>query len=297
MREGNQVIRFSSLLAAACVFGFSSVGRAAITVDGNLDADYGSPLTTQTINTGFGTASGGDSINGSELDAGYGVVEGGNLFIFLAGNTENNGNHVNLFIDGGAAGQSTLSTSGGTLATMNGSQFSPGFQATYALDTNDYAGTFYTEEYTYGGPGSLTGGYVGGIPESNPGIAVGSVGTVTIGVNNTHVSTMGSAGTATNQANADSVSTGLEFEIPLSSIGYTGGNIQVMADVNGGGDGYLSNQFLPGLPTGTGNLGTSTFNFSSTPGQYFTVAVPEPASLLTLATGGLLLLRRRPAGK
>jgi hypothetical protein len=60
--------------------------------------------------------------------------------------------------------------------------------------------------------------------------------------------------------------------IPLSAIGYTGGPVSVLIDINGGGDGYLSNQFLPGLAVGSGNLGGSIFNFGSvaTPTNYVT---------------------------
>jgi hypothetical protein len=71
----------------------------------------------------------------------------------------------------------------------------------------------------------------------------------------------------------------------------------VMADINGGGDSYLSNQFLPGLPVGTGNLGNGgVFNFSGTPGEYFTV-VPEPSTIGLVVIGllGAVGLRRRSA--
>ena len=47
----------------------------------------------------------------------------------------------------------------------------------------------------------------------------------------------------------------MEVYIPLSLLGNPAGPILVMADVNGGGDSYLANQFLPGLTVGTGNVG------------------------------------------
>ncbi len=270
--------------------------RAAIGVDGTLDAGYGSPLAIQTINTGFGNATGGDGTGGSELDAAYGVVQGGTLYLFLSGVFENNGNHANIFIAGGAAGQSILNAPAtGTLANMNGSVFSPGFQATYAYDMNDYLGTLYNEEYTYNGPGSLTGGYVGSVAETSTGIGAGTPSGggnpayAMLGLNNTHVSTMGASGTALSGATSGAnTTTGLELAIPLSVIGYTGGSIQVLPDINGGSDGYLSNQFLPGLAVGTGNVGgggpytgssAGKFDFSNTPGEFFTVTVPEPSSL------------------
>jgi len=279
--------------------------RAQITVDGTLDGAYGSPLAVQTVNTGFGNSTVGDGTSGggSELDAAYGTIANGNLYLFLAGNFEDNGNHLNVFVSGGAAGQSTLNApSTATLATMNGSVFSSGFQATYAYDMNNYAGTMYNEEYIYSGAGALSGGYVGSVATTGGiGNGVPSGGGypayATIGLNDTHISTMGAAGAAANQSQAAAVTTGFEMAIPLADIGYTGGAVEVLADINGGSDGYLSNQFLSGLPVGSGNPGGTTFNFGSTSGQLITVPapVPEPSTLAlgTLSGVALLAARRR----
>jgi len=285
-------------LAGALTGAATLAVHAQITVDGTLDAAYGSPLAVQTVNTGFGdnTASDGTSSGGSELDAGYGLISGGNLNVFLAGNFQNNGNHVNVFVSDGRAGQSTLAVpTTGTLQTMNGSVFSPGFQATYALDINDYSGTIYAEEYSltgtpsggYVGSVGLTGGIGSGIPGPN-GITYGFNNLNTAGVN-------GVAGTAANQTAAAAVTTGLEISIPLADLGNPTGPVDVLADINGTGDGYLSNQFLPGLPVGSGNPGGTTFNFGSTPGAYFTVpaAAPEPTTLALGALSGLALLAAR----
>jgi pimeloyl-ACP methyl ester carboxylesterase len=254
-----------------------------IIVDGTLDSAYGNPLAVQTINTGFGNSTIGDgtSAGGSELDAAYGRVIGGNLYLFIAGNFEDNGNHVNIFISDGRAGQNTLAIQNtGVLQAMNGSVFSPGFQATYAIDLNDYAGTAYLEEYRL--TGTPSGGYVGAIPLTG-GIGTGSPdGSIQYGINDTHVSTMGAGNAALSGATSGAnATTGLELCIPLSLLGNPTGNILVMVDINGSGDTYLSNQFLPGLTVGTANLGGGglygpgggVFNFGSTPGQYFVVSV------------------------
>jgi len=282
---------------STAIFASGLVCAHAQNLNGTLNTGfYGSPLAVQTINTGFGNAGGVDSGGGSELDADYGRVSGGDLYLFLAGNVENNGNHLNVFIAGGAAGQNTLSTSGGTLAAMNGSVFSPGFNATFAFDENDYAGTLYSEEYNLI---ANTGGYVGALP-GTAGIYAGSDGGVmSLYVNNNHISTMGAANAALSGATSGAnTTTGYELVIPLSAIGYTGGNIMVLADVNGTSDAYLSNQFLPGLAVGTGNVGGggpygpggSLFNFANTPGEYFTVAVPEPSTLAICGLSGLAAL-------
>jgi len=297
-------MKYKTILASGAALSFLSavVCAHAQNLNGTLSPSfYGSPLAVQTISTGFGDAAGGnDSVGGSELDAAYGRISGGNLYLFLAGNVENNGNHLNVFVAGGAAGgQNVLSVAPtATMQAMNGSVFSPGFNATFAFDENDYAGTLYSEEYNLI---AGTGGYVGSLGNSGTGIYAGidgtgqsTVGTVSLYVNNNHASTMPS-GAGLAYSGGASVTTGYELVIPLSSIGYGGGNIMVLADVNGGGDNYLSNQFLPGLGVGTGNLGTATFNFANTPGEYFTVVVPEPSSLLFGLAGlaTLLVVRRR----
>lgn len=300
MRKSSKAAAAIGSAVGVVVLGLGGVGHAAIT--GNLNTtsvSYGSALTTQTVNTGFGDSTIGDGTSGggSELDAGYGVVSGGNLNIFLSGNFEDNGNHVNVFVDDGRVGQSVLALPGGdTMSTMNGSVFSPGFQATYALDANDYSGTTYVEEYTLTSPGTLSGGYVGAIGLTG-GIGTGTPGVATIGWNDTNAAGVnGNAGTAADPVAADAVTTGMEISIPLSALGNPNVPIYVLADINGGGDSYLSNQFLPGLPVGTGNLGTASFNFGTTPGEYFVVPVPEPASA-SLIGGAIMMLfvRRRKA--
>jgi len=290
-----------STMALAIALPVSQV--RAITVDGTLDAGYGSALAVNINPTGFGDSSytagpNTPDANGSETDAGYGVIQGGTLYLFLSGNSENNGNHWNVFISDGRAGQSVLSVPAtGSMQTMNGSAFSPGFSATYAFDLNDYQGTAYVEEYTLTGPGTLGGGFTGSFSLGpNGGIGSGTGGTTAmIGVNNSNVGGVTGSSGSTNASLA--VMTGLELAIPLSSLGNPTGPISVLADINGGSDGFLSNQFLPGLPSGTGNLGNGgKFDFSGTPNEFFTV-VPEPSTIGLVITGllGALAIRRRKA--
>jgi len=301
MRKRSRIQSLSLCVGGLALTGFTGRALAQQAVTGNLattPVNYGSnvpgtgALATQSINTGFGNSTytgtpDGPDANGSELDAAYGVVQNGNLDLFFSGNFENNGNHVSVFIDDGAvsapntpSGQNTLNISNGwTAAGMNGSVFSPGFNADLLLDANDYQGNLYVDQYNLNTSGS-TNSYLGSVGLS-AGIGNGSLGGIGFGLNNSNVSTMGASGDAASQSAAQSVSTGLEISIPMSALGNPT-NIKVLAAINGGGDTYASNQFLPGLPVGTANVGgggtyagatAGAFNFSTLDNEYFQVAV------------------------
>jgi hypothetical protein len=315
IQQGNNGTLFmiKKLLLAGLASVALCVAVNAQTIDGTLDASYGSALSVQGNPTGFGDSTIGDgtSAGGSELDAGYGYISGGNLNIFLAGNVESqtssggSANHWNVFISTGAPGQSTLNISPSTSAAMNGSQFSPGFQGVMMLDANDFQGTLFVDRVDLTTtPGTST--FLGGIPLTG-GIGNANFGGIGIGLNNTNAGGI----TGASAAGATSVNTGLELSIPLSLLGNPLGSIQVLAGVNGGGDNFLSNQFLAGLPPGSANVGTpagpfsgpssGAFNFSGTQGEFFTVpaaAVPEPATVLLIGPallGGMFFVRRRRA--
>lgn len=291
----------TGIALAATMSLLSLPARAQITGDLFTTAvSYGSPLTVQTINTGFGAstgAGGGDDLNGSELDAAYGSVNGGNLYLFLAGDVQGgtSPNSIQIFFGGGGAtvGQTSLSTSISPLSNMNGSTFGSGFNATLGLSLNDYNGTLYTDAANYQSGG---GGYVGsvglsgGIGSGAPAGGSYSLSGFQEALNNTLVSTMNGGAPGTSYSGGAAVSTGLELEIPLADLGVIDGNIDVVADINNGSLNYLSNQLLPGLAVGAGNLGTSSFNNAS----YFTVPVPEPSSLALGAFSGFLYLTVRP---
>jgi autotransporter-associated beta strand protein len=293
--------------AGVAMAGLLSAARATISIDGSLDSDYGNPLAIQTNATGFGKSSdsSGNSPGGSELDAAYGVIQNGSLNLFFAGNLEggNSYNHLNIFIADGRPGENTL-TAGGSLGSMYGSQFSPGFQATYALDINGGGSpiTEYINSYdlTQAAGSNPQGSYLGSF-SGNSGTS-STVGNLSVSFNNTNYNlgvaaqpaTPGGDGEVETGSNASSgaatlVSTGLEVSIPLANLGGTTGPVEVLADINGGGNNYLSNQFLPGLPTVVGNVGyqghnldpaspytvnnqSGAFNLSGVTNAYFTVA-------------------------
>jgi autotransporter-associated beta strand protein len=207
-------------------------------------------------------------------------------------------------------------TSAGHMSKMNGSTFSPGFNATYALEMNitdltpNTNNTFFVDQYnlvqntaTFLGSFALTSG-VGTSAESGS-----SETAISVGVTNTNTAGVVASGssttqaTAANQANAQAVTTGVELGIPLATLGNPTGSIEVMAGINGSSDSGLSNQMLPGLPVGSYDVkavpsGTITnpyyfsganglgFNFSSLANEYITVPNTVVANGNWLPAGG-----------
>jgi hypothetical protein len=256
-------------------------------INGSYDPAFGSALSVQTVGTDYGTATAASG--GNQLDAGYGLIASGNLYLFFAGNTSD-GNSLQVYLSTGqAGGESTFNVSGGSYTStgtqnMDGSVFSPGFSATEALDVNTYAGTIYANIFNLV---AGTGGYAGSTADA--GGTISGVYNVTLAVNESSAAGVGS----NTGAGALGVTTGWEFAIPLSALNNSS-SIEVLADIGSdGGSGSLSNQFL--APNNVSGY-PSTFNFGSTPGVYFTVAVPEPSSMVLFGLSGLtglLAIRRR----
>jgi PKD repeat protein len=283
--------------------------EVSINVDGSVSSPFGAPLSTQTINSGFGDSTTGDgtSAGGSELDAAYGVVSNGMLYLFFTGNLQDNTNHVNVFISDGQAGQNTLEVGAGqTESAMNGSIFSPGFAANLMLDLADYGGAVHIDQIILS-PGNSVSSYLGTVPLTN-GVGNTTLSGIEIGFNDRNAAGVnGNAGTAASATAADAVTTGFEFGIPLSALGNPapGSAILVLADINSNLDNYLSDQFLPGLPVGTANLGAGgtyagplpgAFNLSGLASNWFSVSVPAKATPVITWTNPSAITYGAPLG-
>ena len=294
------------------VVGLMWTQAAAITIDGTKDPEYGPALAVQTVETGF-------SDNASELDAGYGLISSGNLYLMLTGNIEANFNRLEIFIDSKAGGQSVFDSSGNDNANrMDGLVFDAGFTADYHIIIrrgNDSGNLKFDIDFANLTTQSASGYF--DVLSSSGVEGTGSTGTgvnaspILVGYDNSNVAGVGgNTGAAANQAAASAVTTGLELSIALSNLGYVSGPINVMVGQNGGGHDYWSNQFLGGLPVGSGNLGgdglgnftgEGAIDFQTFAGnQYFTLRdanVPEPTAAVL---GGFALMalfgsiRRRP---
>lgn len=179
------------LLLAAGV-SLASPGAATVTVDGQLDPEYGPALSTQTTQTSFVDANPAFSPNpvryadGSELDAAHGYIADGALHLLLAGNMGfccptmfSHQEEFDLFIDSKPGGQHTLRAdnptiaccAGGLLNSLAGLTFDAGIEPDYwlgcTLNMNsswaelltDGGGAGYGLGYNFSGaPGTLTGG-------------------------------------------------------------------------------------------------------------------------------------------
>lgn len=165
------------ILAAALV---AAPAMASIGVDGTAEGTYGPAVSVQTLQTNFGDANMGvvDYANGSELDAAYGVIKGGNLYLTLAGNLESNFNKLEVFIDSRAgAGQNQLrgdnpNVDFNGLNRMAGLTFDAGFSPDYWLSVTGGGGPYqmyanYAELLTGGGG---NGYYLGQTGAGGPGV-------------------------------------------------------------------------------------------------------------------------------
>lgn len=306
----------SALAGFGLVAGISASAVAAPALDGTRDAEYGAPLSIQTVQTQFGDA---NPNGGSELDAGYAVVQGGNLYLMLTGNLENNFNKLNIFIDAHAGGENVITNNTGAggnnpsndgwAGKYAGFTFDTGFAADYMMIVrNGFSGNdrFDIDFTTVGstsvvlGAGDIFGGSLTG---SNASALANGLG-VAFDRSNTGGVTGGTG--AADQSAAAAVTTGLEFVIPVSAIGNPGPGdiIRISTHINGSNHDYLSNQSLGGFAAGQGNLGgDGNGGFNGTVGQlnmnnfageqFFSIVVPEPAALSLVLVCGLMVARRR----
>lgn len=290
-----------SKMCALVVAGLAGSAMAGITVDGaGFDAKYGSALWSQNVGTQFGNNSDPDVFNagGSEIDAVYGTISGGILYVGIAGNLESNFNKINIAIDFMAGGQNTLSGLG-NLGALNGLTFDAGFDADAVLSFTH--GNSY-EQYIDGALAGDAGGFLGGGASTGTTSVMLGAANVIFGMNNSNTGGVGAFGNP-NDSDPAMVTTGLELAIDLAALGYSGGAVRIAGWVNGQGNDFLSNQVIGGLPDGTGNLGgdgsggftgnVAGINFANIAGDQFVTITPAPGAFALLGLGGLVAGRRR----
>ena len=291
---------------------------AAVTIDGTLDPDYGVALSTQTNGTaGWPDASLGlvGGSNGYELDQAYGFVSDGTLHLFLAGNLLCQGNPVDygiftynlyLFIDSGAGGQNRMRSDNadldyGALNRMAGLTFDAGFEPDYWLGCRGYLDNYYdpTSLYTLHAWRAelLTGGGGGGYLLGTTG--AGGPGTLSGGTNPDGIQvTIDNRNTAGVTAGCGASSgagatTGVEWAIPLATIGNPSGCVRVCAVVATSAAYSFLPQVLGPLPPGSCALGApSGVDFNSYAGEQFFTVCGENTPARTSSWGRLKTLYR-----
>jgi len=289
----------------------------AITIDGTVDAAYGSARSIQTVQTAFGDEDGVGAPNGGELNAGYLAIEGGRLYIAITGNIETDSfNNLSLFIDSRSGGESTLAVQnygfndvGRNLGAIS---FQSGFNPDFHLYARAGGGNFEVDfiDRQNGASSNVLGSTGTAALSGDYGIAIGSTGAGTPnGSGIVGAAVASPVEFALNNSNSAAVTTGVEFSIALSDLGANPGDtIQVVAGYSNGDYNFWSNQFLGGLAAPQGNLGadgsgnfvadasgTSLDLSGATP--FSITVIPEPSSVillgLSLVPAGLLAWRER----
>jgi len=284
------LVRRPALGCIAALSLASAANAVTPTVNGLRDATYGDARAVQTVQTGFGDAAPPADPTGSELDAAYGVIRSGRLYLMFTGNLQRNFNVVEIFIDSRSGGENILTNTpmydGGYNApagpyrspVLGGLRFDAGFFADYHLFARwgNIAGVDTPFEVTFV---RRAGGGLMQVPASRAGtvvtVATSAVGFIPAGdiapnasgtaltqnllmaINNTNGLGV-IAGTApANGAAAAAVTSGLEFSISLADLGGAAAfdNIRVVAMLNNADHNFLSNQILPGVPAPQVNLG------------------------------------------
>lgn len=245
-------MKLLSLVAFACV---SAIACAAPIMDGTADAVYGTPLFVQDTQTGFGDSNLGvtNYANGSEIDAIYTYVEGGVLYLLIAGNLESNFNKLELFFDTKSGGQQILLNTNpdvdfNGLNRMAGLIFDNGFEPDYWVGITGGGDPYtmysnYAELLTDGGGQGYYMGYSSAVSDGTLQGANNPYG-YRVTIDNSNI---GGVDGGNGPASGAGVTTGVEIAVPLASLGFPWGDIRACIFVNGQGHDFMSNQMAASL--------------------------------------------------
>ena len=281
------------LVAVGLMFTIGSVASDAFTIDGTAEADYGSAIATQALaTTGLKNYLGAlAQSTGSELDAAYGVISNGTLYLLLAGNLDSgpagcvNGcvqfDKLQVFFMTGPGGDNPLGTNYSTAADFgeinrmgvggnnadygsSGLTFDAGFAPNYWIGVNIGTNSLMSANYEVicsNCPGAFLG-------KSTPTNGVLSGGSnpysIQVALNNSNTNGVhgDSNGCYANGGpyNPQQVATGVELAIPLGAIGSPLSNVAVCAFITTQDYSSLYNQVLGPVWDGTPGYCINTFS-------------------------------------
>ncbi len=226
-------------------------------IDGTLDSDYGPALALQQINTdqpNTGPAAAGPA-NGSELDAGYGVIRGDKLYLMLTGNLATNGANpganLDLFFDTGVGGSQTLPVMPfyAGLNQLNGQSFGGGFKARGLINIQSVDPTHFDVSYIDLSGANAIRTDLGETVAGAGGMLNGGLNVVGVqaAVNNSYVPNPAVAGDPADPQVVRAVQTGIELAIPLGLLNTSApASIRVSAVLANSTHTAFSNQVLGG---------------------------------------------------
>ncbi|MCE9620569.1 MAG: hypothetical protein K8R92_11780 [Planctomycetes bacterium] len=247
------------------------IARAALTppqdiahadIDGrNLPSDAGDEnlIATQSCLSSLGD-------NAGELDQLFARRDGDALRVSISGNLPSDGTPLALFIDvdpGSGLGQSTLATGAlgappQGLALLDGLDFDTGFAPDTMYFINTVGSTLWVDHVDLPDGALAIKDYRGSVGvNTGHGVLAGGVNPNNIEVALDNSNTAGiTAGSVTSAASATK---GMELRIPLAELGLASdfnGFIALSACLERA-DGTITNQWLPGLAGGSGELGVA----------------------------------------
>ena len=214
----------------------------------------------------------GDNI--SELDQIFVRPTSAGLKIGITGNLATDATGLVLLLDTISGGQNILDLSGyspppGGPNNLTGTRLDAGFAPDHMIFTNTSGGTIYVDQFQLLTAGGTVKTYRGaGTVNDGDGVLTGGTNPngMKVAMNNTN--TLGVTGTDASQT--ATALNGFDMFVPYADVGIagaTGTNIRMAAFIIRS-SGEVTNQWLPGLGGGYGNLGM-TPNITAIPGQQY----------------------------
>ncbi len=241
------------------------------------DAGAAALAATQTVGTNFGD-------NVAELDQMFARASTEGLRLGITGNTPTDGTAIVVLIQANPGGQNVLNTAAlgsppSGLAELTGTRLDAGFAPDILFFINFYGGAVYVDQINLSASGVVKTFLGSGTVNSGSGLLSGSTNLFGVAAAMDNTNTGGITGTSV--ANAATATTGLEMLIPYAAAGLPvdpqlrAGRVVKIAAAVVRSSGEVGNQWLPGCPAGTGDLGVAPNMAGIAGSQAFSLTLPS----------------------